>query len=102
MPGEGKLVYIAGHRTTYGAPFRHIDTLGRGNRIFLEVPYGIFEYRVTEHAVVTPDEVDRLRSRGHEELALQASHPPYSAKQRYIVYARFVRFEPPSARDACR
>jgi sortase A len=99
MPGEGKLVYIAGHRTTYGAPFRHIDDLRRGDRIVLEVPYGRFVYRVTGHAIVKPEDVERLRPRGREELALQASHPPYSASRRYIAYARFVRVSP-SARLA--
>lgn len=90
MPGEGKLVYVAAHRTTFGAPFRHIDDLEPGDRISLDVPYGSFRYRVTGHAVVFPDEVDRLEPRGREELALQASHPPYSARQRYIVYARLA------------
>lgn len=90
MPGEGRLVYVAAHRTTYGAPFRHIDDLEPGDRISLDVPYGSFRYIVTGHAVVFPDEIDRLRPRGREELAIQASHPPYSARQRYIVYARFA------------
>jgi sortase A len=92
MPGEGKLVYVAGHRTTYGAPFRHIDDLRRRDFIFLEVPYGRFRYAVTGSVVVTPDDTGRLRPRGREELALQASHPPYSARQRYIVYAKLVGF----------
>ena len=96
MPGEGGLVYVAGHRTTYGAPFRHIDELRAGDPIFLELPYGRFEYRVTGHAVVFPTEVERLESRGREELALQASHPPYSARERLIVYARFASVGPPA------
>lgn len=90
MPGEGELVYVAGHRTTYGAPFRHIDDLRPGDRVYLEVPYGRFTYEVVRHLVVTPDDLGPLRSRGREELRLQASHPPYSARQRYVVYARFV------------
>lgn len=94
MPGEGKLVYIAAHRTTYGAPFRHIDDLEPGDVVTLDVPYARFVYRVSGHVVVTPDEVDRLEPRGREEIALQASHPPYSAAQRYIVYGQFVRAEP--------
>ena len=40
MPGENRLVYIAGHRTTYLAPFSHIDRLRRGDRVTIEVPYG--------------------------------------------------------------
>lgn len=90
MPGEGELVYIAGHRTTYGAPFRHIDDLRPGDRVYLAVPYGRFTYEVVRHLVVTPDDLRPLRSRGREELRLQASHPPFSARQRYVVYTRFV------------
>lgn len=91
MPGEGELVYIAGHRTTYGAPFRHIDDLRMGDWIHLDVPYGRFFYRVTSHRIVKPDDLRPLRSRGREELRLQASHPPYSAARRYVVYAGLVR-----------
>ena len=90
MPGEGRLVYIAGHRTTFGAPFAHIDRLERGDRVVLEVPYATFVYRVTGHVVVPADDLARLESRGREEIALQACHPRFSASQRYIVYARPV------------
>ena len=47
MPGEHELVYVAGHRTTYGAPFSAIDELEAGDGVTLELPYGTFEYRVT-------------------------------------------------------
>jgi sortase A len=90
MPGEGALVYVAGHRTTFGAPFAHIDRLERGDRIVFEVPYATFVYRVTGHVIVPADDLARLESRGREEIALQACHPRFSASQRYIVYARPV------------
>jgi len=90
MPGEGQLVYIAGHRTTYLAPFSHIDRLKPGDRVQLSTPYARFEYRVTGHAIVPATDVGRLQSRGYEELALQACHPRFFATQRYIVYARLV------------
>ncbi|MGC9974857.1 MAG: class E sortase [Gaiellaceae bacterium] len=48
-PGLGKVTAIAGHRTTFGAPFRHIDELARGNRIRLLMPYGTFTYDVFAH-----------------------------------------------------
>ena len=38
LPGEGQLVYVAGHRTTYGAPFAHIDRLRKGDLIEMEMP----------------------------------------------------------------
>lgn len=94
MPGERKLVYIAGHRTTYGAPFSHIDELRRGDRISLELPYGTLEYRVTGHRIVEQDEVSVLESRGREELVLQACHPRFFASHRYLVYARPFRVVP--------
>ena len=91
MPGQGELVYIAGHRTTYGAPFAHIDRLRAGDPIVLDMPYGHFRYRVTRSVIVPADDLGRLRSRGREQLALQACHPRFSARQRYIVYAIPVR-----------
>ena len=39
FPGQGGTVGIAGHRTTYLAPFRHIDSMEKGDRIYLEMPY---------------------------------------------------------------
>lgn len=91
MPGEGQLVYIAGHRTTWGAPFSDIDSLRRGDMVFLELPYASIEYRVTGHRIVDQYELSVLRSRGREELVLQACHPRFFASERYLVYARPVR-----------
>ncbi len=87
MPGQGQLVYIAGHRTTYGAPFAHIDRLRAGDNVVIDMPYGRFRYRVTRWVIVPADDLGRLRSRGREQIALQACHPRFSASQRYIVYA---------------
>ena len=55
MPGEGELVYIAGHRTTYGAPFSRIDKLRKGDRVFVELPYATIEYAITGHRIVGGD-----------------------------------------------
>lgn len=94
MPGEGKLVYVAGHRTTYSAPFSDIDDLRRDDRITFRLPYATFVYRVTQHVIVPADDIGRLRSRGREVLALQACHPRFFASHRYIVYARPVQVIP--------
>jgi len=96
VPGEGRLIYIAGHRTTYGAPFAHIERLRPGDVVTLEVPYGRFVYRVASSVVVPASEVSRLESRGLEEVALQACHPRFFASHRYIAYARPVRVFPRS------
>ena len=90
MPGEGELVYVAGHRTTYGAPFSDIDELEPGDTISVELPYGSVEYRVTSHRVVDDNDLSVLETHGREELVLQACHPRFFASQRYLVYARPV------------
>lgn len=90
MPGEGELVYIAGHRTTYGAPFSKIDKLRKGDRVFMELPYGTFEYVITGHRIVAATETSVLESKGREQLALQACHPRFFATHRYIAYAKPV------------
>lgn len=90
MPGEGELVYIAGHRTTYGAPFSDIDRLQQGDAIMVELPYGALEYRVTRHRIVDDQDLSVLETHGREELVLQACHPRFFASARYLVYARPV------------
>ena len=97
MPGENRLVYIAGHRTTYLAPFSHIDRMRTGDRVTLEVPYGTFIYSVTHHRIVKSTDLAVLRSPRHEVVELQACHPRFFASHRYIVYARLVRVEPRGA-----
>jgi sortase A len=94
MPGEGQLVYIAGHRTTYLAPFAHIERLRSGDAVTLDVPYATFRYRVFKHRIVGAHEMSVLRSHGVEVVELQACHPRFFASQRYIAYARLVRVEP--------
>ena len=90
MPGERELVYIAGHRTTYGAPFGDINELEPGDPITIEVPYATIAYRVTRHRIVDDNDLSVLESPHHEELVLQACHPRFFASQRYLVYARPV------------
>lgn len=90
MPGQHRLVYIAGHRTTYLAPFSHIDAIRNGDYITIQVPYGTFVYRATGHEIVPATDLAMLRSPNHELLRLQACYPRYFATQRYIVDARLV------------
>jgi sortase A len=94
MPGEGRLVYIAGHRTTYLAPFAHIDSLRRGDRITLEMPYATFVYVVTREIVVPAKDLSVLRPGHRELLALQACHPRFFATHRYIVDAMLASVTP--------
>lgn len=88
MPGQNRLVYIAGHRTTYLAPFSHIDQIRPGDSVTLEMPYATFLYRAVRHVIVPATDLAVLRSPRHELLALQACHPRFFATHRYIVYGR--------------
>jgi sortase A len=94
MPGEGQLIYVAGHRTTFLAPFAHIERMRRGDPVTLEAPYATFRYRVFKHRIVKADDLSVLRSHGREVVELQACHPRFFASERYIAYARLVRVEP--------
>ena len=94
MPGEGKTVGVAGHRTTYGAPFRTIDDLEPGDTIELEMPYGDFTYVVQRSEIVEPTDLSVIDDVGYERLVLTACHPLYSAAQRIVVYARLAEAVP--------
>lgn len=90
MPGEPGTVGVAGHRTTYLAPFRHIDSMRPGDPIVLRMPYGVFTYHVQRTAVVDPSDVGVVRPVGYQRLVLSACNPLYSAAERYIVFAKLV------------
>ena len=91
LPGQSGTVAIAGHRTTYGAPFRNVDDLDAGDRIELELPYGRFVYRVERTRIVPPTALWVTRRVGYDRLVLTACHPLYSAAQRIAVFARLER-----------
>ncbi len=97
LPGEDGTVGIAGHRTTYGAPFRHLDALRRGDPITMTMPYGRFVYRVEGTRIVKPQDVSTLRAIGRQRLVLTACHPLYSAAQRLVVIARLEQAAPRGA-----
>jgi LPXTG-site transpeptidase (sortase) family protein len=90
LPGQGGTVAIAGHRTTYLRPFRYIDTLEPGDKIWIVMPYGQFAYTVYGHRIVTPTDWSILRPRPYEKLVLSACNPLYSAAQRWVVFARLT------------
>jgi sortase A len=100
LPGERGTAAIAGHRTTYGAPFREIDKLKRGQVIGIDLPYGRYVYRVERTKIVDDSDFSVLRKVRHDRLVLSACHPLYSAAQRVIVFARLVRREPSRVRRA--
>ena len=94
LPGARGTVAIAGHRTTYGAPFRRLDKLGPGDRIELRMPYGRFTYVVDRRRIVAPTATWVTRRVDHDQLILSACHPLYSAAKRIVVFARLVDARP--------
>jgi sortase A len=93
FPGEGGTVAIAGHRTTYGAPFGNINEIRDGDEIRLRMPYGVFVYQVEKHEIVEPGDVQIINRVGYDRLVLTACHPLYSAAQRWVVFARLRTIE---------
>jgi sortase A len=99
LPGQQGTVAIAGHRTTYLAPFRKINQLHAGDQIVLEMPYGRFVYSVQETRIVKPNAVWVTKSVGYPRLVLTACHPLYSAAKRIVVFAKLTEEE---SRDSSR
>ena len=97
LPGQRGTVAIAGHRTTYGAPFRRIDKVRPRDEIVLVMPYGRFTYRVERTRIVPPTAIWVTQRVSYDRLILSACHPLYSAAQRIVVFARLTRSEPRGA-----
>lgn len=94
LPGQAGNSGIAGHRTTYGAPFNRIDELRPGDEVIVSTPQGRFVYKVipapgSEEAwfAVPPTDGSVLADKGDNRITLTACHPKYSARQRIIVSA---------------
>ena len=101
LPGQPGNSAIAGHRTTYGAPFYRLDELTNGDKIFVTTRQGRFEYRVTEKTVVTPKAVEVLDNTPDNRLTLTTCEPRFSAAKRLIIVAALIgeaaAAPPPSA-----
>jgi len=94
LPGMGGVVAVAGHRTTFAHPFRHIDDLRPGDKVQLQLPYGRFTYTVYHYKVVDDQDWSILRRRPYEKLVLTACHPLHSATRRWVVFARLTSSSP--------
>lgn len=97
MPGQPGNASIAGHRTTYGAPFANIGNLRPGDRITVQTAQGEFVYEVLAqdsptkgYLIVSPDRVDLLRDNGNNLLTLTSCHPRFSNRQRIVVQAKLL------------
>jgi sortase A len=100
LPGMPGTVGIAAHRTTFGAWFRHIDSIRDGDFIELRMPYGTYKYQVQYHRIVDWEgtRASITRDAGYERLILSACHPLYSADKRWIVFAKAVSVTLPGGR----
>ena len=94
FPGVGQTVAIAGHRTTYLAPFRHLDAVKPGQQIVLTMRYARFTYAVQYTRIVTPTAWWITRNLGYDRLVLSACNPLYSASQRIVLFARLKQMVP--------
>ena len=100
LPGQAGNAAIAGHRTTYGAPFGNVDVLEPGDEITVTTVQGRFTYEVRQTEIVSPSQVEVLGidhwdfdgdpATPHNALTLTACHPKYSARQRIIIGAELV------------
>lgn len=90
MPGEKGNAALAGHRTTYGAPFNRIDELDVGDPIIVTTSAGTFRYLVTEQMIVKPEDVWVLDDTTDNRLTLTTCNPKYSAAERLIVVAQLT------------
>ena len=94
LPGSGGNVGIAGHRTTYGAPFSRLDSVQIGDEMYLTVGSNKYHYVVDEIEIVDPVTGDYvLYDRGDDRLTLTTCHPRYSARQRLVVSGFLTKIE---------
>jgi sortase A len=102
LPGQPGNAALAGHRTTFKAPFNRIDELAPGERITVETLQGRFTYEVLPqapqyaggaplgHYIIDPSQTQILEEKGDNRLTLMACHPKYSAAQRIVVEAKLI------------
>jgi sortase A len=83
-------VAIAGHRTTYGAPFWDLDKLDAGDQIQLQTEQGVFEYVVTRTRIVAPSATEVTLPTARPTLILTTCNPRFSAAERLVVFADLV------------
>jgi sortase A len=90
LPGQLGNSAIAGHRTTYLAPFNRIDELKPGDAIVIQTKAGTFHYSMTQQLIVAPTDVSVLKPTPNATITLTTCNPKYSARQRLVVKAALV------------
>jgi sortase A len=100
LPGQPGNAAIAGHRTTYGAPFHRVDELEPGDEILVTTLQGSFRYEVIGTEIVLPTAVEVVGDHGDDRLTLTSCHPKYSARQRIVVSAALAGEPAPAPEPA--
>jgi sortase A len=90
MPGEPGNSAIAGHRTTFGAPFYSLDKLAPGDDIFITTKVKQFHYTVTQLSIVKPTDVAVIAATPDNRLTLTTCNPKFEATSRLIVVAKLT------------
>jgi len=90
-PATGN-VSIAGHRTTYGAPFRYLDKLEEGDKIKLYYREKVYIYEVEKVFPVHNRDWSVVEPVGYPALTLTTCHPLYSAQERLVVRAQLMEW----------
>ena len=93
LPGSGGNFAIAGHRTTYGAPFGNLDRVQVGETIIFQTNTNQYKYQVIEVKIVSPEDNYVLENYGDDRITLTTCHPKFSAKQRLIVIGQLEKVE---------
>ena len=93
LPGSGGNFAIAGHRTTYGAPFGNLDKVQIGESIIFQTNTNQYEYRVIDVKIVSPEDNYVLENYGDDRITLTTCHPKFSARQRLVVIGQLERVE---------
>lgn len=91
QPGGAGNVVLAGHRTTYTAPFNQLDRLAPGDMMYFSTPSGVDAmYVVTETLIVDPTDIWITYETGESIATLFACHPKGSIRKRIVVRAHLV------------
>ena len=105
MPGEVGNFAMAGHRVTYGKPFNLIATIKPGDAIVIETATTWYVYRAVRHVIVSPKQTNVLSAVPQHPgvqptqawLTMTACHPEFSARYRYVEFAKLQEILPKSA-----
>jgi sortase A len=96
LPGAAGTFAVAGHRTTYGAPFYNLDKLTDGDSIIVKTKIGDYTYKVKRREIVAPtkvsvlDDVRGKNGKPQAQLVLSTCNPKYSAAERLIIFAELA------------